>query len=192
MRLHHLASLATASPRRLLIALGGLLISGAVAVGSGANFNSTSANPADLITTGTVVVTDSLAGRSILNLSAIDPGTTRSGSVDIENGGNVPAAFTLAQANLVNLPATPALSNKLTLRIEDLGDPSCTISCPAAATVYSGTLGSMGTLTLGTFAPGATHRYAFNVTFPNGGSNGADNAYGGASTTVDYIWTATQ
>ena len=59
-------------------------------------------------------------------------------------------------------------------------------------TVYSGTLGSMGTLTLGTFAAGATHQYPFTVTLPDGGSNGADNAYGGATTTVDYVWTATQ
>ena len=50
----------------------------------------------------------------------------------------------------------------------------------------------MGTLTLGTFAAGATHQYKFSVTFPDGGSNGADNAYGGATTTVDYLWTATQ
>jgi hypothetical protein len=59
-------------------------------------------------------------------------------------------------------------------------------------TLYSGALGSMGTLALGTFAAGATHRYTFAVTFPDGGSNGADNAYGGAITTVNYVWTATQ
>ncbi len=59
-------------------------------------------------------------------------------------------------------------------------------------TVFSGTLGSMGTLALGTFPTGATHRYTFTVTFPNGGPNGADNAYGGAATTVDFLWTATQ
>ena len=64
--------------------------------------------------------------------------------------------------------------------------------CPAAVTIYSGTLGSMGALTLGTFAAGATRQYTFSVTFPDGGSNGADNAYGGAITTVDYVWTATQ
>ena len=50
MRLRSLASLASASPRRLLIALASLLISSAVAVGSGANFNATSANPGTLIT----------------------------------------------------------------------------------------------------------------------------------------------
>ena len=120
-----------------------------MAVGSGANFNATSANPGTLITAGTLVVTDSHAGQAILSMSAVKPGTTTTGSVDIENGGSIPATFTLASTNLVNTPATPPLSGKLTLQIQDLGDPSCTVSCPAARTVYSGALGSMGTLPLG-------------------------------------------
>jgi spore coat-associated protein N len=192
VRLRSLGSLATASPRRLLIALGALLVSSAVAIGSGANFNSSSANPRSLITTGSITVTDSLVGQSILNLTSMAPGATRSEAVNITNGGNVPAAFTLGQANLVNVPASPALSTKLTLQVQDLGAPSCAPSCPAAVTVYSGTLGAMGTLALGTFPAGAAHRYSFAVTFPDGGANGADNAYGGASATVDYRWTATQ
>jgi hypothetical protein len=192
MRLHSLAPLAAASPRRLLIALGALLISTAVVIGSGASFNSTSANPGSLITTGSIVVTDSLAGQSILNLHAVAPGATSSATVDITNGGNVPATLTLAEANLINAPTSPALSAKLTLLVKDLGAPSCTVSCPGAVTVYTGALGSMGTMPLGTFAAGATHRYSFSVSFPDGGSGGADNAYGGASTTVDFRWTATQ
>lgn len=190
--LRSLPSHAAASPRKLLIVFGGLVISAAVAVGSGANFNATSANPGTLIQTGTIVVTDSLSGASILNLSAVKPGSTTTGAVNIQNGGNVPAGLTLAPANLVNSPASPPLSSDLTLQIQDLGNPSCTTSCPAAVTVYSGTVGAMGTLALGTYAAGATHRYTFSVTFPDGGSGGADNAYGGASTTVNYVWTATQ
>jgi spore coat-associated protein N len=176
----------------MLIALGGLVAASAVALGSGANFNSTSANPNDVISTGTIVVTDSLAGRSILSVNMLKPGGSTSGTVNIQNGGTAPAGFTLAKANLVDTPASPAFSSKLTLVVSDLGNPSCTVSCPAAVTMYSGALGSMGTLTLGTFAAGATHQYKFSVTFPDGGSNGADNAYGGAITTVNYVWTATQ
>lgn len=192
MRAPSVSSLGTASPRRLLIALTGLIVATAVGIGSGANFNSTSANPGALITTGTILVTDSLAGQSVLNVSLMKPGGSSSGTVNIANGGNLPATFTLAEANLVDTPATPAFSAELTLQVEDLGNPSCTVGCPAAVTVYSGTLGSMGTVTLGTFPAGATHKYEFIVTFPNGGSGGADNAYGGASTRVDYQWTATQ
>jgi spore coat-associated protein N len=164
----------------------------AVALGSGANFNATSANPGDFISTGTIVVSDSLAGSSILSVNMLKPGGSTSGTVNIKNGGTAPAGLTLAKTNLVDTPASPALSSKLTLVVSDLGNPSCTVSCPAAVTMYSGTLGSMGTLALGTFAAGATHQYKFSVTFPDGGSNGADNAYGGAITTVNYLWTATQ
>jgi spore coat-associated protein N len=192
VRLRSITSLATASPRRLLIALGGLVAASAVAVGSGANFNASSANPGTFISTGTIVVTDSLAGQSILAVNPIKPGGSMSATVNIQNGGSAPAGFTLATANLVNTPASPGLSTKLTLVVQDLGDPTCTVSCSAAVTMYSGVLGSMGTLTLGTFAAGAKHQYRFSVTFPDGGANGADNAYGGALTTVDYVWTATQ
>jgi spore coat-associated protein N len=187
-----MGSAASASPRKLLVAFGALLIAAAVAVGSGANFNSTSTNPGSIISAGKIVVTDSLAGTSILNATALKPGATTSGTVDVTNGGNVPATFTLTPTNLVDVPASPPLSSKLTLQVQDLGNPSCMTSCPAAVTIYSGAVAGMGTLALGTFQAAATHRYAFAVTFPDGGSNGADNAYGGAKTTVDYKWTATQ
>jgi spore coat-associated protein N len=192
VRASSLRSRLNATPRRILIALGGLVAASAVAVGSGANFNSTSANPGSFISAGSVVVTDSLAGQSILNVNPMKPGGSTSGTVDIQNGGTVPAGLSLTKANLVNTPVSPALSSKLTLVVQDLGDPACTVSCPAAVTLYSGTLGSMGTVALGTFAAGAKHQYKFSVTFPDGGANGADNAYGGAITTVDYLWTATQ
>jgi spore coat-associated protein N len=184
--------LLTASPRRLVIAMGGLVIATAVAIGTGANFNATSVNPGSLITAGTIAVTDSLPGASILAVSPMKPGASSSATVNIANSGNVSATFSLAKANLVDVPASPQFSAKLTLVLQDLGDPACTTSCPTPVTMYSGPLGSMGTVALGIFAAAATHQYKFNVTFPDGGSGGADNAYGGASTKVDYRWTATQ
>ncbi len=185
------ASMLTASPRRLLLVLGSLTIATATAVGSGANFNSTSSNPATLITAGTVVVTDSASGTSILTATLMKPGGSASGAVNIKNGGNIPATFTLAKAGLSDTPASPALSGRLELEVKDLGDPACVGSCPAPVTVYTGTLGSMGTLSLGAFAAESTHRYTFTVSFPEG-VNGADNAYEGAATQVEYVWTATQ
>jgi spore coat-associated protein N len=182
----------TASPRRILIAMGGMMVAAAVYVGTGANFNATSANPNTLIDAGSVAVTDSLPGSSILTVSPMKPGSTSSATVSISNSGTVAETMALANANLVNTPASPALSAKLTLLVQDLGDPSCTTSCPTPVTMYSGALGSMGTVALGTFAVAATHQYKFSVTFPDGGSGGADNAYGGSSTRLDYRWTATQ
>ncbi len=181
----------TATPRRLLLALGALTIASAVAIGSGANFNSTSANPGTLITAGTIAIADSASGSSILTASLMKPGGSSSGSVNIQNAGNVPATFTLAKAGLSDTPASPALSAKLTLEVTDLGNPACVSACPGPVTVYAGALGSMGTISLGTFVAAATHRYTFTVSFPEG-VNGADNAYQGAATRVEYVWTATQ
>jgi spore coat-associated protein N len=185
-------SLATASPQRLLTALGGLLIATAVAVGSAANFNATSATPGNLITAGTLVITDSLPGTSILNAATMKPGSSTSGTVNITNGGNLPATMTVALTGLTDTPASPALSAKLILQLQDLGDPACKSGCSAPVTIYWGALGAMGTQTLGVFATGATHKYSFTVTFPDGGAGGADDAYGGASSKVAYQWTATQ
>jgi spore coat-associated protein N len=186
-----LSSVFTATPRRLLIALGGLTIASAVAIGSGANFNATSANPGTIITAGTIVVTDSASGSAILTAGAMKPGSSSSGTVDIKNGGSVPAAVTLAKAGLTDTPSSPPLSGKLALTVQDLGEPSCVSGCPTTVTVYSGTLGSMGTLALGSLAASATHRYKFTVSFPEG-VDGADNSYEGANTKVEYTWTATQ
>ena len=100
--------------------------------------------------------------------------------------------FTLAHTVAVDTPVSPGLSKKLILTISDLGDPTCVTGCPAAAQLYTGTMFAMpATIALGTYAPGATHRYQFVVSFPDGGTGGADNAYQGASTTVDYDWSST-
>jgi hypothetical protein len=192
MRRPSLRSLGSATPRRLLTALGGLLVGTAVAVGSAANFNSTSATPGNVITAATLVITDSHPGTSVLTATGLKPGGSSVGTIDIANGGNLPATLTVAPRNLTDTPASPPFSAKLSLLIEDLGNPSCSSGCPTPTTVYSGTLGAIRTLTLGAFTAGAAHRYRFTVTFPDGGANGADNAYGGASTQVDYQWIATQ
>jgi hypothetical protein len=180
----------TASPRKVLAGLVGVLAATGIAVGSGANFNAASANPSNVFSAGTISQTNSKAGAAVLTATGMRPGGTATGSVDIKNTGSVSGAFTLSQSNLTNTPATPPLSSKLTIVITDQGDPACTTSCPAASTVYSGTIGGMGSTTLGTFPAGATHRYAFVVTFPDGGTGGADNSYQGSQTSVDYAFTA--
>jgi spore coat-associated protein N len=181
-----------ASPRRVLLAFGGLMAAAALAVGSGANFNSTSANPSNVFTAGTISHSNSKASAAILTAANMIPGGTASGTVDIKNTGSASGTFTLAHPNPTDTPVSPGLSKKLTLVVSDLGDPTCVTACPAAVQVYSGTIFAMpATIALGTFAPNATHRYQFTTTFPDGGTGGADNAYQAASTTVDYNWSST-
>jgi spore coat-associated protein N len=192
-------SLWKASPRKVLLAFGALLAVAAVAVGSGANFNSTSANPSNVFTAGTISSSNSKASAAILTASNIVPGNTATGTVDIKNTGSASGTFTLAATPPVDTasPAlagspAPRLSKKLTLTIVDQGDPACTTACPAFTTVYTGTIFAQpATIALGAFPAGATHRYVFTMTFPDGGTAGADNAYQGASTTVDYNWFST-
>ncbi len=181
-----------ASPRKVLLALGGLLIVAAVAIGSGANFNSTSANPSNVFTAGVISHSNSKSGAAILTAANIVPGGNATGTVDIKNTGTAAGTFSLAHTVAVDTPVSPGLSKKLNLTISDLGDPTCVTGCPAAVQIYSGTMFAMpATTLLGSSAVGATHRYQFTVNFPDGGSNGADNAYQGASTTVEYDWSST-
>lgn len=181
----------TASPRKVMAGFVGVLAATGIAVGSGANFNSSSANPSNVFSAGTISHTNSKSGSAILTASGLKPGGTASGTVDIKNTGSVSGAFTLSQSNLTNTPASPALSSKLTIVITDKHDPACVSSCPADTTVYSGTIGGMGTVSLGTFASNETRRYQFVVTFPDGGTGGADNSYQGSQTSVEYDFTAT-
>lgn len=181
----------TASPRKVMAGLTSVLAATGIAVGSGANFNSASANPSNVFSAGTISHSNSKSGTAVLTASNMKPGDTATGTVDIQNTGTLSGTFTLAQSNVSNTPTSPALSSKLTIVITDKGDPTCSVSCPADATVYSGTLAGMGTTSLGTYAASAKHRYQFVVTFPDGGTGGADNAYQGGQTSVDYNFTAT-
>jgi spore coat-associated protein N len=190
--MNRITALWRTSPGALLLALGTIGLAAALTVGSGANFTSTTANPSNIFTAGTLTHSNSKAGAAILTGSNMRPGDTASGTVDIKNTGTLSGVFTLAKTVTADTtaPANP-FATKLTVVITDQGDPACVSSCPAPVAVYSGTVSGMGTVALGTYAAGATHRYSFVVTFPDGGANGADNVYQAASTTVTYTWTAT-
>src|SRR6201999_1512531 len=108
-------SLWKASPRKVLLAFGVLLVVAAVAVGSGANFNSTSANPSNVFTAGTISSSNSKASAAILTASNIVPGNTATGTVDIKNTGSANGTFTFTHTTPVDSPASPGLSKKLTL-----------------------------------------------------------------------------
>src|SRR5581483_4263583 len=104
-----------ASPRKVLLALGGLMLVAALAIGSGANFNSTSANPSNVFTAGTISHSNSKAGAAILTAANIVPGGSATGTVDIKNTGTASGTFTLAHTVALDTPASPGLSKKLTM-----------------------------------------------------------------------------
>jgi len=175
--------------RRLLFGLAALLLATAAAAGSGANFNAASVNSGNVIHAGIVSFTTTPSGSAVLTTAALAPGHSDTDTVDIANTGDLSATFTLSAASLVDTPASPPLSSELRLEVRDLGDPSCSSGCPAATTLWSGALAALRSVTLGTWAAGATHRIAFVVSMPDAGS-GAENAYQSAKSTVDFSWGA--
>ena len=183
------AELSQSLVRRLLLSLAALLLAAAIAAGSGANFTAVSANRGNVIRAGIISFTTTATDSAVLAVTALAPGDADTATVDLVNEGDLTAAFTLVASGLVDAPASPPLSAKLNLVVEDRGDPSCNVSCPAASTLYSGKLAALGTVRLGSWAPGARRRIAFTVSMPDDGS-GAENAYQGARSTLDFGWTA--
>ena len=168
-----------ASPQKMVGVLFALLLAAMMAVGSGANFNSTSANPGNVVTAGNLKHTNTGA---LLTVDKIKPGETKpAGSVTIENTGDIDGVFTVDKT--VVSDSTAAGGNPFADRLE------VTIKS-GATTVYSGPLNAMSAETAGTIAPGATKTYDFSVKFLDGGTDGADNVYKGASVKVDYDWEA--
>ncbi len=183
------AGLPQRTVRRFVFSLAAVLIATALAATSGANFNATSANTGNAIRTGVVTFTTTATGSAALTTTALAPGHSHTDTVDIVNTGDLSATFQLAASGLVDAPASPALSGELDLLVQDLGDPACTSSCPAAVIDYSGKLGALRTASLGPWTAGAKHRISFTVSMPDAGS-GAENAYENARSTVDFTWTA--
>jgi spore coat-associated protein N len=179
------------SPLKLVSALFVLSLAAMMAVASGASFTSTSANAGNIVTAGNLSHSNSKAPGAILNVSGLMPGHSDNGTVDLSNTGDGAGVFTLSKSGVANSDPSNPLGAKLTLVVEDLGDPAAAIP-PAPQVKYTGKLGQMGAIDLGTWAANETHRYKFTVTFPDGGTpagpNVGDNAYKGDNVTVNYNW----
>ena len=187
--MQRISALWQASPNKLIGALFALTLAAMMAVASGASFTSTSANAGNIVTAGVLTHSNSKAPGMILNVAAIKPGESRSGTVDITNTGDVNGVFTLSQDNLLDSDSSNPLSQKLSLVVEDIGTPTT----PAPASLkYTGKLGDLDATAMGTLAGSAARRYRFTVTFPDGGvptgPTSGDNAYKGDSVEVDYLW----
>src|SRR4051794_17140543 len=71
--------------------------------------------------TGTLAISDSLAGGAILTASGMRPGSQAGGNVTISNRGTADGALTVAPAGVIDLPGPGGgpLSRRLTLTIAD-------------------------------------------------------------------------
>ena len=176
-----------ASPQKMVGVLFALLLAAMMAVGSGANFNSTSANPGNVVTAGNLSHVNSKPGAALLTVSKLKPGESQSGTVQLTNNGDIDGVFSIARTivtdsgNLLT-PAAP-FAARLNLKIED----------NANGTVYYDDLLSnmTGTVGAGTITPTNSRTYKFTVTFLNtSGANGGDNKWKGASVEANFNWEA--
>jgi spore coat-associated protein N len=167
-----------ASPQKMVGVLFALLLAAMMAVGSGANFNSTSANPGNVVTAGNLKHTNTGA---LLTVDKIKPGETKAaGTVTIQNTGDIDGVFTVDKAvvNDSTAPANP-FADRLEVKITS-----------GATVVYDGPLNAMSAEDAGVIAPGASKTYTFAVKFLDGGTGGADNIYKAATATIRYDWEA--
>jgi spore coat-associated protein N len=188
-----------ARPRRTIAALTTALLAAGVAVGSGADFTSSSANPANTFSAGTLSIDNSKDGAAIFSPSNMKPGgAPQTGTVDIANKGSLAGTFTLTRDQLANTDtgvANPtAFAAKVNLKVVDCGKfgdggvvPACGDSDDAE--LYAGTLAAMqNTVALGDFGAGEKHRYQFGATL----DASAGNEYQGDSSSARFVWDAAQ
>ncbi len=168
--------------RKVLVPLATVLAAGAIAVGSGATFTSTTDNTTSAVTAGHLSHSNSKANAAIFTITKMKPGDVVNGSLTITNTGNLPASFTLREPSSTNTFGSAAGANYLHLKITDTTAPS---------TVFDGDFGALAddTLTaLGTLAPGDAHTYNFAVSMDAATPNSEQDKTAGAS----YQWVSTQ
>jgi hypothetical protein len=166
--------------KRIVAGLATSLAALGVAIGSGATFNSQSANASNTFTSGTLTQTNSKNGVAILTGANMKPGDVKTGDVTIKNTGTLAGTFTLTETSAANAFG----AGDLHLKIEDVTNAS------APTQVYYGDLGSVNAngISLGSFASGEQHTYRFTVTL----DQNAPNSDQGKAATADYVWTAVQ
>jgi spore coat-associated protein N len=181
-RLHRLA----AHPRRTLAALAVVLAAVGITVGSGANFTASAANPGNVFTTGTLLISNS-SSSALLNITGMKPGDSASSTVDITNTGSLAGDFVLKTANATG---SSALLGQIDLTVLDCG--AWTTSAPSCSTgtttVYSGKVSSLTNSSLGNYAGGIKHRYKFTATLPSS----TNDTFQGLTAGTDFSWSATQ
>jgi spore coat-associated protein N len=173
-----------AHPRRTIGALAVVLAAVGITVGSGANFTSHAANPANTFTAGTLTIGDSQAS-AVLSAPNLKPGDTATGTVDIQNTGSLPGTFTLSTSNPVD---ASGLLGQLDLKVVDCGvfSGSTAPSCTSGTVVHNAKASALSSVSLGSFAASAKHRYEFDVTMPSS----IANSFQGKTASLEFDWDA--
>lgn len=165
------------NPKRALAGVLTALVAVVAAVGSGADFSSHSANPANTFSSGSLLQSNSRSGVAIVTGSNLKPGDVRSGEVTITNTGSLAGTFKLSETNASNAFG----AGNMTLKIDD-------VTGSKVVSVYSGDVGKVAAegIALGSYAAGEAHTYRFTATF----NKEAPNSDQGKVAKADYEWDA--
>jgi hypothetical protein len=164
--------------RKVLVPLATALAAGAVAVGSGATFTSTSQHSLSAVTSGTLSHSNSKANQAIFDFANLKPGDTLNGHLTLTNTGTLPARFSLTETSSDNAFA----GDNLTLVITNT---------ETGHEVYRGLFGGLadGAATpLGVLHPGVSHGFRFAVHLADGAPNSEQGKTAGAT----YQWDSVQ
>jgi len=156
-----------------LIALALALLVSLTVGRSGATLIRVSTNPGSLFSAGSLTLSNTKNGAVIVNAAGLLPAGSANGSASITIQGSFSAAVILTGTG-----DGSALSQALTLKIED--------TTGTAVTLWTGTMSSFTTVSLGTLASGTTRSYRFTVTFP---AANATAALQNSSTTMTLRFT---
>jgi hypothetical protein len=135
-----------------------------------------------LSSTGAVDVGNTSNGQAILSTANLRPGGSASGTVTIANQGGASGIFDLEPNDLNNDPGPRGgrLGSALRLVVRDLG---------SSRVVYSGSLASLTSRGLGTWRPGESRTYRFDVSLPNSAPT-VDNKLQGSAARIGFRWNA--
>jgi hypothetical protein len=153
---------------RVLLAAALLTIAVQTVATSSAQFVADTRNPGNLFAVGKVDLSNDREGLVFLNATALRPGESSAATtLTLTNNGDYTGPVTVAVGSIVDTPASAAFSRIVHLVVVDGS---------GGATLYNGPLGSLGTLSLATLAPGQMHAYIFSLTFA--ASDGAPGLQG--------------
>ena len=180
-----------ASPARLLFALFALLLTSAVAVATGANFNATSANAGNVVTAGVIKLKNNTPG-ALLSVTKLMPGQSKTGSFSLTNMGDDAAASNVKFSGLVDTPGAGggSLSNRLKVTMTLGGTPVDLDTSSANDYAMLDALNNK-TIQLGAWGATSTRTYDIKVEFLDAGPGGADNNFQGSSSAIDLGWELT-
>ena len=132
------------------------------------------------------LIADSLTGGAVLDARNMGPGDSAVGEVTVTNVGDQGGDMALGTSDLADSTARGGvLSQILQLSVLDVTPGR------QPAVVFTGRIADLHAALLGDFEQGDAHRYRFTVTYPTGLAPALDDSLQGASTRVNFLWTAT-